>query len=510
MVVAPLVIFSVLIWGLTLVWVDRKQGQYWENLKWDLLSVNVPADAVQTPKGMENFFNNLAGSKSSITLREKWIWGKFQAYFGFEIVSNGGQITFYIRCVNKYRDLVEAALYAQYPEAQIVEMEDYVDLLPNDFPHDDYDLFGSELSMSKDSIFPVKTYDIFEHQGEKDLRFKDPLLPMFEMMGKMRPGEHYWVQMLIMSPDSQDWRKAGNKYIKKMYGMEEKKKKGWFEEQVGWLPRGVLEQMAGITFGEEGEATSDDFRMFKITPDERDQLDAVAKKTSEIGWYTKIRIVYGAKHEVYRKGTIASMTKGIFNQFDAGWNKFSLTASSTPKDDYPWQAWVMPKKQQLLVKKYKNRSFGAGANPFILTSSELATLFHFPSADARTPVLTTLGARRAEAPRELVFAGEDEEILPNFSPSGASIAPFSSEPAPAAPSGDAAFSPPVAMVVPSPIAPTQGRPIDTPVVHSQPAQDERGEDAPTFSPGMPAPLPPGLDLSDEPIDAADAPRNLPT
>ena len=170
LVVAPFMLLSVLIWGFTQVWIYIKQDQYWETLEWDLLTVAVPADSVQTPKGMENFFTNIAGSKSAITMREKWLWGKFQAYFSFEIVSNGGKINFYIRTIKKYRDLVEAALYAQYPEAHILEVEDYIGLVPDEYPHDDYSLFGSEMSMSENEVFPIKTYEVFEHQGEKDLR----------------------------------------------------------------------------------------------------------------------------------------------------------------------------------------------------------------------------------------------------------------------------------------------------------------------------------------------------
>ena len=505
-------IAAVIIWGLLQVWLDKKQGEYWDKLEWDLLLINIPADAVNTPKGMENFFNNLAGSKSAITKREEWIWGKFQAMFQFEIVSNGGKIDMYIRTIKKYRDLVEAALYAQYPEASIVEVEDYVDQIPGDFPHDEYNCFGSEISMKKDHIFPIRTYLEFEHQGEKDLRFKDPLLPMFEILGKMKPGEHFWVQLLIFAPDSQDWRKDGIKWIKKLYGIEESKKKGMIDDMVGWLPRGVMSQVTGMELGgDEAAAAGDDFRMFKITPDERDQLEAVKMKSAQIGWYSKVRVVYVAKHELFRKGTIAAMIKGIFNQFDAGWNKMGMTDSSTPKDDYPWQEWQMPRKQRTLVAKYKGRSFSAGIVPYILSSAELATLFHFPPADARTPVLTTLGARMAEAPGELQYAGDDEEILPNFEPSRPQASTMAS-PLTSGTSPSGKFQEPQPLVMPTPSAPTQAsEPIAT-TAQPLPSTASPVAEAPAPhmpQPGMPAPLPPGLDLSDEPIDPQDAPSNIP-
>ncbi len=500
-------IFSIVVWGFLQIWTDVKQGQYWEKLEWDLLAVTIPQDAVQTPKGMMNFFNNLSGSKSAITWKEKWFWGKFQAYFTFEIVSNGGHIQYYIRTIKKYRDLVEAALYAQYPEAQIVEVEDYVDQIPNDFPNDEWDCFGTELSMSKDHIYPIKRFEDFEHVGEKDLRFKDPILPMLEMMGKMRQGEYYWIQLLIMGPEGQDWRKDAAKWMKKMYGIEDKKKKGLIESSIGWVPAGIFEQVTGTAFGAGDEPSADDFRMWKMTPDEQDTLKAVNEKSKEIGWLSKIRMVYCARKEVFRKGTIASMTKGIFLQFDSRMNKLGLTANVTTKDDYFWQEWQMPGKQRTLVKKYKNRSFGAGTTPYILSSSELATLWHFPPADARTPVLTSLGARMAEAPVELGFARDEESILPNIERSSSDVegsAPVRAEaapefvpetPTPTAPTTSAPaeqFEP----TVPEPAAPTQVEEVLAP-------------DKPEFQAGMPAPMPPGLDISDIDVEQAGAPDDLP-
>ena len=503
-------IAGVIVWGLLQLWLDAKQGEYAGKLKWVLLRVDIPQDAIQTPKGMENFFTILAGSKSTATWKEKWLLGKFQAWFSMEIVSMGGQISFYIRCVKKYRDMVEASLYAQYPEAQISEAEDYIDALPNDYPNDSWDIWGTELKLSKANHLPIRSWIDFEHQGEKDQRFKDPLLTLLEGMGKMAPGEMYWLQVLIMQPDEQDWRKAGEKEINKAYGIEEKKKKGMFEDTIGWIPQEIGRQIAGIEFGEGGDSRGDDFAAFKVTPAQRDLLDAVARKISKLGWYSKIRFVYGAKKELYRIGTIASMTKGIFHQYGhLGWNKFGIHGDSTPKDDYPWQEWQMEGKKRNLIQRYKSRSW-AGGTPFILNCEELATLYHFPAADARTPVLTSLGARRSEAPVELAFAGDDVDVLPNLDRSALD---FGS----AMESRSVSSLKPRPIVTPTVTAPTRVQPSE-PVVHQsvvrQDIQSPVVPVAPSLDdgfpqPGMPAPLPPGLDLSDEPIHATETPTNLP-
>lgn len=499
-VIVPIVIFGFLVFAMAEVWLYWKQGEYGSKLKWNTLAVSVPQDAVNTPKGMENFFNNLAGSKSAITWKEKWFNGKFQAYFSFEIVSDGGRVTFYIRCINKYRDLVEAALYAQYPEAQILEVEDYAKNLPMDYPNDEYDLFGSEMVLRKPDFYPIKTYESFEHQGEKDLRFKDPLLPMLEAMGKMRPGETYMIQIIIMQPNEQDWRKAGEKFIMDSYGKEEETKSGVMKKSMGWMPEEILNQVTGAATAEEKRDNS--FAMFKITPQEKDLIDAINKKISKLGWKVKIRFVYIAKKELFRKGTIAAMTKGIFHQYGyLGWNRFGIFGPTTTKDDYPWQEWAMPGRQRALISNYVNRGLTTGSTPGYLNSEELATIFHFPAADARTPVLTTMGARRAEAPVELEFAEIGAPDLPNLDRTqsdvdGESVAEDLSSP----------------LAVPKLTSPTGVPKTADQAFDKKPDSNKETHEALKIGlpvAGMPAPLPPGLDVADSPIKDDNLPNNLP-
>lgn len=412
-------IFGVIVWGLTHIWMDFKQGKYAASLKWQLLELRVPQDAINTPKGMENFFMNLSGVKSAITWREVWLVGKFQAFFSFEIVGSGGGVKFYIRTLDKYRDLVEAAMYAQYPEAQISEVEDYVHAIPGEYPNETTDVFGSELVFSNKAYFPIRTYEEFEHQGEKDFRFKDPLLPIIEIMGKMQENEHFWIQIIIQPPDSQSLAKEGAEYLNAMMGKEKKHHPGMLEqlgEGVLWLPKGVLSQVAGIGGADTHAAEKkDDFRMFRMTSQERLMMEAVAEKISKVGWKTKIRWLYAGPKKTFRKGLMASSAKGMFATFNHQYmNGLGLSASVTTKDDYIWQAWAMPGKQKNLVRRYQKRSGGEGANWLMMNVEELATLFHFPAADARTPVLSSTGARRAEAPSSLGFAKPGETEMPNW------------------------------------------------------------------------------------------------
>ena len=479
-------IFAVLVWGMAHVWLDFKQEKYAAALHYVLLDIRVPQTAIQTPKGMDIFFTNLAGSRSSITWREKWLLGKEQPVWSFEIVSNGGQVQFMVRGIDKYRDLLEADIYAQYPEAQITEVEDYVGTIPHNYPDDEWEAFGAEFILKNPQYLPIRTYVDFEHQGEKEGRFKDPLLPIIEIMGKMHPGENFWLQILIQQPDDQNWTKEGAKFAATVMGKEEKHTKTMLQEfgsVAASLPADVLGQLTGIGAPPaHPEKKADDFRVFKLTPAEKLQIDATTEKIAKLGWRTKIRVVYSAKKNKFRKGMMAAAMKGMMHSYtNSIVNQFGMHNPSIPKDDYFWMEWQYAGKQTKLTRRFAHRSFGAGANIYILNTEELATLWHFPAADARTPVLAAMGARRAEAPAGLYFAEDaDGDGIPDWKQQhgkgvqeaeGQSVTPEVQLPSPAAPTGA-----------------TGEMPV----------------------PGRPAPLPPGLDLSDEPIDpTSSAPGNLP-
>ena len=160
----------------------------------------------------------------------------------------------------------------------------------------------------------------------------------------------------------------------------------------------------------------------------------------------------------------------------------------------------MPYKQRVLYTRYKKKKFGEGSTPYILNSEELATLFHFPAGDARTPILTSPQARRAEPPINLTFSSE-EQLLPNFErsqPDAHHELPVKQEP----------LSVPNVAIGHAPAASAQENPShsSSPSTPSNPSPDAQYMPRP----GMPAPLPPGLSLADTPFDPTpDAPDNLP-
>lgn len=415
-------------WGFTVMWLNHRCGIYCAKLKFTVLAIDVPSMTEQTPKAFENLFASLYATKSSITWKEKWIDGKLHPVFSFEIVSTEGYIQFLVRTQTRFRDVIEAGIYANYPEAEISEVEDYAVKFPNEYPNDDYEMWGAELTLENNQMFPIRTHLDFEDRISQEI--KDPLAVTLEQLGKMRPGEHLWIQILVQ-PSDNNWQKASIKYVNMLYGVEDKAKKSALlaalDSSISW-PSGLLQETVGIDLSgllgsAEVKQEEDQWKAFKVTMAQKEEAEAILRKASKIGLGTKIRVLYVARKNVFVKVERTGIVKGVLNQFsNLNLNKFTLYIPQVPKDDYFWMRWVYTKKQRRLMLGYQERNWGIGANPVFLNVEELSTIWHFPPITIKAPLVKKSESKRAEPPFGLpmTFA---QETLPGYVPAGTESEP---------------------------------------------------------------------------------------
>jgi len=370
-------------------WYIKITDSYAAKRKWVLLAIDVPKDNEQTPRAVENIFAHLAGAHGSETLVEKYWYGMTQDWFSLELVSIEGSVQFIIRTVERYRDLVEAAIYSQYPNAEIVEIEDYTTDYPTVFPNDRYDLYGTEFVYVENQALPIRTYPEFEHMLTREL--KDPMHAILETMNKLGSGEQLWLQILI-EPIDTEWKKEVIKRIEKITGSG-KHAPGIISNivaEVGKFGSSASDQFSGgsgIIEAKPGDNKTGPM-ITLLSPFVREQAEAMSRKIKHIGFKTKIRSVYIATKDRFNAQHGREALIGAFKQFNTE-DLNSLkpdTAHVGVHAHYFFIEWRKNLKKTKLMARYKKRSVSYGRVPKVMNTEELATIWHFPTKTEFTPI----------------------------------------------------------------------------------------------------------------------------
>lgn len=424
-----ILIFWVLITGFKDVWLQAHQNKYARNLKWIYLAIDVPRDNEQSPKAVEQIFNQLWGIIKGPTFVDKWLKGYFQANFSLELVSIDGYVQFIIRCIAGVRDVVEAAIYAQYPEAQITEIEDYAkNFTPANFKNLGYDLWGSQIGLVKEEAYPIRTYPAFEHaisKTKESVGIIDPLAALLEIFSRFNKGEQGWFQITI-KPVDDSWKEKCLKEVQKIIGAPIKLPAPGLIDQFLDLPASAVTQFADQMFipaSVKSEDKKQDVpsKMLYLSPGERSTVEAIDNKATKTGFKTKIRYIYLSRKEVNNRAKGVQGVIGALKQLSAlNANGFKVIGSTKTGSDVIFKFWrehKILKLQEKILKAYKSRSSWAGANDeksyFILNTEELASLYHFPYKGVGGTAVKTVSAKRAEAPYALPYAEETNEERSN-------------------------------------------------------------------------------------------------
>ncbi|MDD5397406.1 MAG: hypothetical protein PHW24_05140, partial [Candidatus Moranbacteria bacterium] len=382
------------------LWMYHIQGAYWASASWVLLEIIPPKNIEKSPKPMEALFVTFAGVEKGFDVAEKYISGMFADHMSLEIVSDQGNVHFYIRSMKKYRHLVEAALYAQYPDVEILEVPDYVNDVPKIIPNAQWDLWGADMTFQKDPAFPIRTYKSFEEDITGTMI--DPLSGLLEVMGKIGPGQQMWLQWVI-APTSPAWAgKEGKKLTDKLKG-KEKKEKGLWERIWGDITDVLTHLYKGLHEPVEfpAEKKKDEQPLdTRLSPGERDVLKAVEDNLGKLQFDTKGRFIYLGRRENYNKALGVSAFWGSIKQFNDD-NLNSIKPDNTSKTFANWfnQKNRLRYRQLKILRRYRNRNSDGAM--LVFSAEELATLFHMPDMNVMAPSLSRVEAKRGGAPANL-------------------------------------------------------------------------------------------------------------
>ena len=414
-----------LIWGGWQIYVLHIQSKWYATIKWALLAIDIPKENLQSAKAVEHIFATMWPFLESKNLIEKYYYGMFQPAFSLEIVSIGGYTQFLIRVPATHKDIVEAGIYAQYPKAEITEVEDYADRYQDvTFPSDEYDLWGTEFKLAKPSPYPIRTYPSFEHTLSQT--FADPMAQLLETFSKANPGEEMWLQFVI-TPIKDDWKAGGYKIINQIIGAKQPAKKYWFD-QLFWpfhylatliqelFTYGIGYEPGKIGAGETAKPGNEPpNKMLYLTPEEKNIIEGITAKMSKIAYQTKCRIIYlGKKGQLVKPKGAANMI-GALQQFSAiDMNSFVPIMKTMTKANYFFVKKRVIGKQNRILRNFRGRAqtggWGAG---FVLNIEELASLFHFPVPEVALRGVKQVTTKKESPPADLpdtIFAEEQARV----------------------------------------------------------------------------------------------------
>ncbi len=393
-------IFVIVLWWILVIalftkalseWQSAKQKEYTDTWKWSVLAVDVPAPFIGSPKSVEQIFVQLSGAHVNYGVYERYFLGKVPKWFSFEIISIEGYIQFLVRVESELRDLVEAAIYAQFAEAEITEVEDYTAGVPDDMAKNGYEAQGIEFSLAENEVYPIRTYPDFEYSISKDMVFTDPMGAILENFTRVGAGEHLWMQLVIVPVDN-SWKQAGISLVKKIIAGKKEAPKSGLASMVGNAPEAILKtaiQAWTYNFETDEKAKKKEETPGKIsdlTPGTKAVVESIEDKISKIGFKSFLRAVYVSKKENFQPHKCTHGLIGSMNQFYIN-NRNGFKAKLTSGES--------------IVSAFKSRQLKSMDKSYVLNIEELATIWHFPMPTVKTPLLQKADIKHGEPPINL-------------------------------------------------------------------------------------------------------------
>ena len=149
------------------LWYFWRKGVYDNTCKVVLLEIKIPEEVLEPIKAMETVMTGFWQVCSPPNWYEKWWEGQSGFSFCLEIAAIDGVPHFYVRAEQRFRPMLESQIYSQYPQAEIFEVEDYTQNVPQDIPNQSWEMWGTTYKNLTHWSYPIKTYAEFETGKEE-------------------------------------------------------------------------------------------------------------------------------------------------------------------------------------------------------------------------------------------------------------------------------------------------------------------------------------------------------
>lgn len=272
-----------------------------------------------------------------------------QDFFSLEYAVFNNQIYLYIVTPRHLVALFEKQITGFYPDAYLEEVPDYNIFQPN------CRVAGCYMAMTKTPFFPIKTY---QRMGS------DPLNNLSNVLSKLDPNEGAAIQ-IVVRPKAEGWQEKGRKRAEEIFVHE--KKFHW------WSPVSWLGTLFGISVrgAEELKENMDTAKgSTRTTPMTDDQVKAIEEKNTKQGFQAVIRVITSAPTYRQAREQLINVRSG-FAQFCTTDNN-ALVRTKYHSTRALVNNFIMRNLDRSWSMVFTGRRM-------ILSSEEVASLFHFPN-----------------------------------------------------------------------------------------------------------------------------------
>jgi hypothetical protein len=364
-------------------YLKKKEKEEKEIKDWTIFEIKITKDTEGGPKTMENFLSNL----KSFT----------KGYFSLELIGMQRSVHFYLRFPTQYQKLIESLIYSSFPRIVFEKVEDYFSYLPPFLPNKEYDLWGTEFVLEKADPYPIKTYPFFLSDQSNGKTQTEVLASFSEIVNKLNEKELYIIQ-IIFRPLT--FEEEGS-FVEKakleediVLGKKAPEKKitakDWAIAFIINLLTGVFREPVWPQEPEKKEPVPPSFS-------QQEKANFIERKLNKQCFETGIRVLYISPKNIFDEiNTLGFLS--YFNQFDfKNLNSFKVNDNSTTEATgrFFLERKTLLKKINFYKKAIK-RDFPE--IKFILSSEELATIYHFPSGETKIPSISQILFRKGEPP----------------------------------------------------------------------------------------------------------------
>ncbi|MER3570242.1 MAG: hypothetical protein C4348_01375 [Patescibacteria group bacterium] len=375
-----------------------------KNGKYTFLKLKFSGDFLINPKLMEEVLIYLHANiqKEKYPEFEAIFKGKVPLPYFFIFKFHDRNLELIIGITENILDLLKTSLYSKYPEISFEIVENPLNDTPKDLPNFLYDIFPFGFNLKRSYAYPLKTYIYLEKLPEEER--VDPLSGIWELNDNISNKEWLFLIIYALPIDGDDWVPKAKEEIEKFLGIPPKPQPITLKEEIEEFIKNLL--IAPFKYPEWKtipQESSFEFSLQKLTPLQREILEAMERKTTKFGYLCSLLGIYIATKDLFDSGKnnlILKIVDGIFGSMGGEiFNDFSVEPK-IKKGKVKFEGEVKVEEKEFMsefknyfLKSYYSKRINLNYYDFfrfkflrprfVLTTEELATIFHHPLKQKR-------------------------------------------------------------------------------------------------------------------------------